>query len=207
MEITSLIAIAAAFFVIAASPGPATIACAAVSMSQGRRAGLEFGAGLALGLAFWGGVAATGLGAILQASEPALMALKLFGGLYLIWLAVGSARSATAPAPAGAVMEPQGDWFLRGMLLNLSNPKAVVAWMAVLSLGMARDQGPMAIFLATLTCALLGALCYASYALAFSIPGVTQTYRGMRRWVDGAVAGMFAIAGLALIRSALVRSP
>ena len=45
---------AAAFFVVAASPGPATIAVAGVSMRSGRQTGLRFGYGLSVGLAFWG---------------------------------------------------------------------------------------------------------------------------------------------------------
>ena len=93
-DIANLATIAAAFFVAAASPGPATIALASQSMGAGRRAGLAFGSGLAVGLAFWGVVAAAGMGAILQASTGALTAMKLLGGAYLLWLAYGSARSA-----------------------------------------------------------------------------------------------------------------
>lgn len=51
-DLTSLLTIAIAFFIAAASPGPATLAVATVSMHAGRKSGLLFGAGLALGLAF-----------------------------------------------------------------------------------------------------------------------------------------------------------
>lgn len=205
MDIAGLIAIAGAFFVVTASPGPATIACATVAMRLGRSKGLRFGFGLALGLAFWGVIAATGLGALLQGSVHVLTALKLCGGLYLLWLAYGSARSAMRNDTATACIADDGNWFLRGLILNLSNPKAVVAWMAALSLGMTAGNGLAEVALATLICALLGTGCYAIYALAFSVGGVMQTYRRIHRWVDGAVAGLFALAGLGLIRSALIR--
>lgn len=54
LDVTGLVAVATAFFLVAASPGPATVALATVSMSAGRRAGWQFGLGLSLGLAFWG---------------------------------------------------------------------------------------------------------------------------------------------------------
>jgi len=204
-EPDGLLAVAFAFFVIAASPGPATLACAAVSMRSGRACGMQFGLGLSIGLAFWGLIAATGLGAILQTSTHVLVALKILGGLYLLWLAFGSARSAMRDDSQDAQVEDRGSWFWRGLVLNLSNPKAVVAWMAALSLGMADGHGIADVSLATAVCAVLGALCYAGYALAFSMGGVMRTYRSVRRWVDGVVAGLFVLAGVGLIRSAFVR--
>ncbi|MEM9059339.1 MAG: LysE family transporter [Pseudomonadota bacterium] len=205
LDIASLTTIAVAFFVAAASPGPATLAVAAVSMSAGRRAGIVFGLGLSVGLTFWGVIAATGLGAVLQASGQALLLLKLIGGAYLLWLAYQSARSACAEAPARATSRDTKRAFRGGLLLNLSNPKAVVAWMAVLALGLSDGSGPGHVVVATGLCIVLGALIYWVYALAFSTPGAMAVYRRVRRWIDGAVAGLFALAGLGLIRSALVR--
>ena len=74
-----LLSVALAFVVVTVSPGPANIALATTAMHAGRRTGLLFGAGLAVGLAFWGLVAATGLGAVLQASASMLVVLKLAG--------------------------------------------------------------------------------------------------------------------------------
>jgi threonine efflux protein len=98
-----------------------------------------------------------------------------------------------------------GRWFWRGLLLNLSNPKAVVAWMAALSMGLGQGTGTHAVAIATLICVGLGFVNYAGYALTFSLPGFMAGYRRSRRWIDGVVAGLFALAGLSLIRSALTR--
>jgi len=62
IDIAALLTASFAFFVVAASPGPATLAAATLSMGQGRARGMRFG--LTVGLAFWGLVAATGLGAV-----------------------------------------------------------------------------------------------------------------------------------------------
>ncbi|MEM7753845.1 MAG: LysE family translocator [Paracoccaceae bacterium] len=205
LDIVSLTTIAVAFFVAAASPGPATLAVAAVAMSAGRKKGLVFGMGLSVGLAFWGVVAATGLGALLQASASVLFVLKLAGGTYLLWLAYQSARSAATEAPAQTDPRHARRAFRSGLLLNLSNPKAVFAWMAVLALGLSDGSRTGHVVVATTLCIVLGLLIYSVYAVVFSTSGAMAIYRSVRRWIDGAVAGLFALAGFGLIRSAFVR--
>ncbi|MEL6966084.1 MAG: LysE family translocator [Pseudomonadota bacterium] len=206
-----LSSIFAAFFVVAASPGPATLAVSAASANYGRHSGIVFAAGLALGLAFWGIVAATGLGALLQASTHALMALKLAGGAYLIWLAYGSAKQAAVqpsetPNTGLRAATENARLFSKGLFLNLSNPKAVVAWMAALSVGLGADDGLLNLMLATFGCALIGLLIYCAYAAAFSMAAVMQGYARLRRKIDGLVAILFATAGFALIRSAFAKA-
>jgi len=203
--ILDLTPILLAFFIVAVSPGPANIAVATVAMSSGRMAAMRFGAGLGTGLAFWGLVAATGMGAVLQGSAVLLTALKVFGGLYLLWLAYQSWRSAKTAQTEVKVETRTQRWFARGLILNLSNPKAVVAWMAALSMGMGSGDGNALLVLATVLCMLLGYLNYAGHAFAFSFAGFMTGYARMRRWIDGAVAILFAAAGLGLLRSAFTR--
>ena len=89
--------------------------------------------------------------------------------------------------------------------MNLSNPKAVVAWMAALSMGLGADDNSWDVTAATLVCVALGFVNYAGYAIAFSLPGFMAGYRRLRRWIDGVDAGLFAIAGMGLIRSVFSR--
>lgn len=223
LGIENLLAVVAAFLVVTVSPGPANLAAAAVALRHGRRPGLIFGAGLATGLAFWGVVAATGMGQVLAASETALIALKLFGGLYLLWLAFQSALAARAAARAAgytpdvhaetvqaAVPEPDaagggGRWFLGGLTLNLSNPKAVFAWMAALAMGLGGTADAGFVATATALCMALGFANYALHALVFSLAHMTAAYRRAARGINAAVAGLFALAGLGLLRSAFTR--
>lgn len=207
MDPASLSAVAGAFFLVAVAPGPATLGCAAVSMGHGRRAGFAFGAGLGIGLAFWGVLAALGLGAILAAHAQVLIVLKLLGGAYLLWLAWQSGRSALSGPGAEAANIRSGRWLRRGLFLNLSNPKAVFAWLASLSLGLGPEASMGAVILATAVCAAIGFAIYVPWIVGFSHPPVMRLYRRFRFWVDGVVAALFAAAGLALIRSALMRAP
>jgi threonine efflux protein len=204
-NIESYLTIAAAFFIVTVSPGPANLALATVAMHSGRTAGLFFGLGLSAGLAFWGAVAATGLGVVVQGTTVLLTLLKLIGGAYLVWLAIQSGRSAARRTEDTIVSMQKGGWFGRGLVLNLSNPKAVVAWMAALSMGLGQETDAQAVAVATVICAVLGLMNYTGYALTFSLPGFMAGYRKSRRWIDGIAAGLFALAGFSLIRSALTR--
>ncbi|MEX0283011.1 MAG: LysE family translocator [Paracoccaceae bacterium] len=207
MDLAGLLSAGLAFFVVAVSPGPANISNAAIAMSHGRRVSLTYGIGLSFGLVFWGLIAASGVGVVLQGSLYLLMALKIFGGVYLLWLAwksAGSAMRASANS-AAQVGTASSRWFLRGLILNMSNPKSVIAWMAALSVGLGPNDGWQALVAATAICVAMGFLNNLLYSLLFSTPGMMQGYQRIRRWVDGAVAGLFAVAGLGLIRSAFAK--
>ncbi|MEM1285648.1 MAG: LysE family translocator [Pseudomonadota bacterium] len=203
----TLLPIAAAFFIVAVSPGPANLAVATISMRSGREKGLEFGLGLSLGLAVWGCIAATGMGALLQSSVYALTALKILGGLYLLWLAFHAGKSAVKGDEQAVSMQESGNgrWFWRGLLLNLSNPKAVIAWMAALSMGLSNDSSIGLVATVTMICMAIGVLNYTGYALAFSLPALRLGYRRISRWVEGATAALFSLASFGLIRSAFSR--
>lgn len=205
IDLTTLLAVGVAFWVVAASPGPANISNAAVAMRYGRRASLIYGAGLSTALCIWGLLAATGMGALLQTSVAALFAMKMLGGAYLLWLAWQSGKSARR-ADISVVQDiAAGRWFWRGVMLNLSNPKSVIAWLAALSMGLDPGATIGSVVLTTLVCIAIAIFNNVSYSLVFSIGGVMVAYRRARRWIDGVTAGLFALAGVGLVRSAFTR--
>ncbi|WP_430448553.1 LysE family translocator [Rhodophyticola sp.] len=190
-----------AFFVAAASPGPATLAVSTTAMAGGARAAAFLGLGLAAGLAFWGLVAAAGLGALLVQSSAALTVLRWFGGAYLLWLAWQSARSAITPLAGGADIAPVAErkLVLRGLMLNLSNPKAVLAWISILALGVGSTDDSSGLALITALCAILGLVIYLAYAVLFSQATIRSGYRRGRRAIDAMAATFFGYAGLKLV--------
>ena len=206
LDTTSLFTVGGVFAVMVASPGPATLAVATHSMSHGRHAGLHFGIGLSVGHILWGCVAATGVGAILQAASNALFILKLFGGLYLLWLAYTEAQAAARKEVNFMTSNSFGRWFSRGLLLNLTNPKVVLTWTATLSLATQQDESRMQVVAATMLCVALAFGTNLLYALVFSTRGAMTVYKHVRRWVQGAAAVLFTVFGFGLIRSAFERS-
>ncbi|MDX1810271.1 MAG: LysE family translocator [Sulfurospirillaceae bacterium] len=194
-----------AFFVIAVSPGPATISNATIAMNYGRSASLRYSSGLSLGLIFWGMIAASGMGVVLQGSLYVLMILKILGGLYLFWLAFSSARSARRKEAEDIRVLKDHRWFLRGLLLNMSNPKSVIAWMAALSIGINLHDDIYTLVITVAVCILVGFVTNAMYSVVFSIQGMMTWYRSFRRRIEAVTSGIFALAGFGLIRSAFTR--
>ena len=201
MDATSYMPALIAFFAAAASPGPATLAVSTAAMSRGVRSATMLGLGLAVGLAFWGVVAAAGLGALLMQSTTALTLLRWFGGAYLLWLAWQSARSVIAPPGPVEQVDTTSDsrLVLRGLMLNLSNPKAVLAWISVLALGVGTSETGTNLAVTTALCAALGLLIYLAYAVAFSQAPFRAGYRRAQRGIDGLAAMFFGYSGLKLL--------
>ena len=132
--IDPLFAFALTALIIEITPGPNMTYLAALSLSSGMRTGFAAVAGIALGLATYGIVAALGLAAVID-SSPLLYGILRWGGVaYLLWLAWeawSSERETSPDATDGADGDP---WiaFRRGLITNLLNPKAAVFYVAVL---------------------------------------------------------------------------
>lgn len=198
-EPLGVLSAALAFTVIAASPGPANLAAASVAMAAGRAKGMRFALGLGLGLFFWGLLAAMGLGAVLQSSGWALTVLKIMGAAYLLWLALQSLRAARRGGSTIAARAAPRHLFWSGLMLNLSNPKAVFAWMATLSLGLG-DAGQAYLPL-MLLCGLIGLVNYIGWVAFFSTGVMMRAYLRARRWIEAGVGLLLGAAGLSLLRS------
>ena len=191
----SLFMIGLSFFVVAVTPGPTNISNAIIAMKRGRKISLIYSAGLSFGLVFWGVIAASGMGAVLQSSVYLLMLLKVFGGLYLLWLAYLSGKSAFNPQVED-INDPSNiptakKWFIRGFLLNISNPKTVIAWLAALSVGLDAGDNIHALVAGVLVCVFVGFSVNAMYSLVFSFSGVMNIYQRISRWINGIASVLF----------------
>lgn len=188
----------AVFIVAAASPGPSTFAIMGTSLAHGRRAGLGFASGVVTGSVFWGVMSATGVSLVLQAAGWALTALKLVGGAYLLWLAYKAARSAARRDMAQPDVPKRG-FYLSGLMLHLSNPKAVFGWAATVAVALPASSQTADIVLFLGGCAVLAVVINLGYALAFSAAPLARAYRRARRWIEGAFAACFGAAGIGLL--------
>ncbi|MEI4263862.1 LysE family translocator [Roseovarius sp. D0-M9] len=141
-NLNHLLVVFIAYAVAAGSPGPSTLRIMGVAMHHGRRAGLASAAGIFSGSLFWGLSAATGVSAILARYAEALIVLKIFGGVYLLYLAFRAGRSAlsydlatSAGPPRDNTSPTSAAFFRHGLITHLANPKAVLAWIAFVTLG------------------------------------------------------------------------
>jgi threonine/homoserine/homoserine lactone efflux protein len=129
----------AAFFAVSAivivTPGQDTALTIRNSLFGGRSGGLATALGVSAGQAVWTLTASAGLAALLVASEPAFVALKLLGAAYLVYLGAQSLLSAVRGRHrphSGVRTASAGRAFRQGLLSNLGNPKMAVFFSSLL---------------------------------------------------------------------------
>ncbi|PRC91818.1 LysE family translocator [Solimicrobium silvestre] len=116
------------------SPGPGVLLAISTSVTLGARRTLYSSAGNALGVFIVATVAITGLGLLLQTSTMAFSVLKIIGAGYLIYLGVRQWRSKAAaaqPKTTTAIASTRSKVFLHGLLVALTNPKAILFFTAI----------------------------------------------------------------------------
>jgi threonine/homoserine/homoserine lactone efflux protein len=120
----SLIAFTLAAALLTVTPGLDTALVLRTAAAEGGRRALAAALGICLGCLAWGSLVAVGLGVLLEASELAYLALKWIGAAYLLYLGVRMVLAPRGPAePGEGDPPPRSNWFLRGLLTNLLNPK------------------------------------------------------------------------------------
>jgi threonine/homoserine/homoserine lactone efflux protein len=125
-----------AFLLIAAvvivSPGPDFALTVRNTVTRGRRAGLQTSAGVVSGQLVWACAAAAGVAALLVASRPAFLALRVVGAAYLVYLGVQSLIAAWRGRPAHIGTSRGGSPYAQGLLSNVSNPKMAIFFTSLL---------------------------------------------------------------------------
>jgi len=181
------------------SPGPNILAVIGTSMNAGRKYGVALALGVATGTFLWALIAVSGLTAVLTAYASVLTAIKIAGGCYLLWLGYKSLRSAATrkdlrTADLGATASRRA-YFLRGLTVQMTNPKAALAMVAVVSLGL--HAGAPIWVAATLVLGItsLSVVGHLVYACAFSTRIVVALYLKARRWIEAALGVFFCFAG------------
>lgn len=146
------------------APGPDNLFVLTQSALYGRRSGILITMGLCSGLVVHTIAVALGVAVIFQTSELAFNTLKYLGACYLIYLAwmsfKASAQNLDAPSPK---LISAGQLYGRGVIMNITNPKVSIFFLAFLPQFASVEVGPLApqIFV-------LGALFMAVSFLIFS---------------------------------------
>jgi threonine/homoserine/homoserine lactone efflux protein len=198
---TSLLAFAAIALGMALTPGPNMVYLISRSICQGPRAGLISLGGVALGFVVYMLCAAFGLTALVLAVPYAYDAIRLVGGLYLLWLAWQAVRPG-GRSPFAVKALPQDSprkLFLMGFLTNLLNPKIAVIYLSLLPQFIDPARGSVfaqALSLGAIQIA-LSVVVNAAVALSAGAIALFLTRRPsfalVQRWVMGTV-----LAGLAV---------
>ena len=188
------------------SPGPAVLAIIGTALNRGRMPSLQLASGVVCGSAFWGVAAAAGMAAILASYAYALTILKIVGGLYLLWLASKAFRSAlkgqgTDQASLAAKSGTPARMWTAGLLLHLTNPKAIMAWLATIALGVTTSSPVWVSFVIVFGGIIISTIGNLTYALVFSTRPAASLYLRAKRPIEFIFAGFFGLAGIKLLMS------
>jgi threonine/homoserine/homoserine lactone efflux protein len=146
--------------VVICVPGPDTALTVRNALAGGRRCGVATAAGVAIGQAVWTLATGVGVAELIQASEPAFLAMKAVGAAYLValglqslWTAAGirfpgrlrsptggPASGGSGSGAGGARLEP-GRGLRQGVVSNLANPKMAAFFLSLLPQFASPEQG------------------------------------------------------------------
>ncbi len=201
---TQLLGFLLAAVVLTATPGPDNLMVLGIGMSRGRRAGVAFGLGCALGCLSHTLLAVVGVSALVAASPMAFTLLKWVGGGYLVWLGVQALRHAgeVRVGPSAASETSLRTLFFKGLVANAVNPKVVLFFLSFLPQFVVASQGPVSWQLG-----LLGVVFTVQAAVLFALLGWfsgsvgawLNRRPGVGRWLDRVAGTVFVALGVRMI--------
>jgi threonine/homoserine/homoserine lactone efflux protein len=188
--------------VVIVVPGQDTALTIRNTLVGGRRSGVLTAVGVSAGQACWTLAASAGVVALLQASEPAFLALRLAGAAYLVFLGVQALAAAfrgkqdhgLLRGTAGRGLTPPAA-FQQGLVSNLGNPKMAVFFTSLLPQFGSSFAGLAAYGLLFCT---LTVLWLSGYAAVVARAGDFLRRARVRRWIEGLTGAVLVTLGLRL---------
>ena len=205
------ISLYAAFVGVAAlvimTPGPDTAVTIRNTLLGGRIGGLFTAMGVAVGLAIWALATSAGIVAVLLASEPLFLAVKLAGAAYLIVLGLQSLWVAFRPGSAAGVAVDAGPvrqlapWqaFRQGLISDLSNPKIAAFFPSLLpQFTPPGDTSFWSLVVLGLTFCAMTFTWLIAYAVVIASAGALLRRHSVRRVLEGITGAVLVGLGLRL---------
>ena len=203
LTLDQLLAFLLAASLLTISPGPDNLMVLSLGMSRGRKQGMAFGLGCAMGCLSHTTLAAIGVSSLLLASPMAFAALRVAGGLYLFWLGVQALRSrGGASVPSDAPDQTAMQLFWRGVLANAINPKVMLFFLAFLPQFVQAERGDVPWQLAALGVAFTVQAALLFGSLGYFAGTVGQWFARWPKvalWFDRLAGLIFCGLGLRLV--------
>ncbi len=132
--------------IMALIPGPAMMYCITTSINHGKRAGLMAAIGVELGTFIYVLITALGLAAVILASPRIYSGLRILGALYLLYLAYNALPKQKQQAIIKKTVKSKTITILRGVILNMTNPKILLFFITLLPQFVPTDHRNIKIF-------------------------------------------------------------
>jgi len=139
---STLVLFVGASLALLAVPGPAVIYVVTRSIDQGRSAGIVSMLGVETGTLAYALAAAVGLTGLIAASEIGFTVVRYVGAAYLVYL--GARKWRERDESQERVASARSRLYLRGLLVQLLNPKIAIFFLAFLPQFVDSERGPVA---------------------------------------------------------------
>jgi amino acid exporter len=123
-------------------PGANLLVVVQSSLSGGRAAGIAAGMGVAAGDSIYAGLGLFGMSALITEGGTLFQAIKILGGVYLIWFGIRLFRTRTPlvfSSDAMATVATMLGYFTRGMVTDLANPQTVLFFVSIFAMTLTPD--------------------------------------------------------------------
>ena len=187
-------------------PGPDMAFVMANGIAYGRRGAFHSALGISAGGLVLAVATALLVAATFAISPSVLLALQLVGCLYLLYVAAITIIPRTEPADTCALEPTSGNLFLRGVVTNVSNPKALIFFSAFIPQFVPDDATEPALhafLLGALLCLVGGAVNFAIGASGMLFSGLNRLGFLGRSWSQWIVFTVFVSISVAFTAQAL----
>ncbi|MCQ9371277.1 LysE family transporter [Corynebacterium sp. 35RC1] len=190
------------------TPGPDIFLITRLA-TRSRIRGLAAAAGIATGLVVWVSLTVFGAATLLTAYPDILGWVQIVGGAWIVWMGIGMLRSARVQFAMGIPVASEAQiselfgtaWacYRQGLFTNLSNPKVVLYFAAIIAPLMPAEPS---IAVALLVVAAICASAFAGFsliALLISTNALRRRFMAFGPWLDLIAGVFFCVAGVALV--------
>lgn len=202
---SGLILALSAIMLALSSPGPNILAVIGTSMSVGRREGIALALGVGGGTFLWVTLTVLGFTAVIASYAQLMFVLKILGGSYLLWLGYKSFKSAASNRSiAESAVYLEGGvraYFQRGLTVQMTNPKAALAMIAIVSVGVHVNSPSWVAFSLIAGATVLSVIAHVLYAIVFSTQRMVAFYSRARRAIESLMGAFFCYLGIRLLTS------
>jgi len=183
--------------IVIVTPGQDTALTIRNTLLGGRPSGTRTAAGVAGGQAVWALATSAGVAAVLQASEPAFVAVKLAGAVYLVLLGLQTLVPALRSGTSKPKTSPRGRPLRQGLVSNLGNPKMAIFFTSLLPQFVTSPSFGSLLALGLVFCSLT-LIWLTAYAFAVAKAGDFLRRSRVRRALDALTGAVLVALGLRL---------
>lgn len=194
--------VTSAHLLAVASPGPDFALVLRQSIKHGRATAIRTSLGIGSGILFHVTYSVLGLALLIRGSETVFTAVKYSGALYLIWIGLKALLArpySESPTAGEGSNSPRRGAYVEGLLVNILNPKAMLFFIALFSVGVSPTT-PLVVQVGYgLWMALATAAWFSLVSVFFTQPAVRVRFQRAGHWFDRGMGLVFLALAVRLL--------